>query len=248
MRFADFFDFSDRRVLVTGAAHGLGAAIAAAFARQGAHVVLADCDAPAVADVAARLGPAARWHPYDQADRTAIEHLAAAAEPVDVLINNAGVVWRGPLLETDFTVTRQLIDVDLLGVIELTRLLGRGMVARGHGVVINIGSQLALSGAHGRAVYAAAKAAVSQFTRTAAVEWGPHGVRVNCIAPGRMLTRMTHELLADRAEYVRGLAHIPLGRYGVPDDIAHAALFLASEAAAYITGQTIVVDGGWTLA
>jgi NAD(P)-dependent dehydrogenase (short-subunit alcohol dehydrogenase family) len=97
-------------------------------------------------------------------------------------------------------------------------------------------------------VYAAAKAAVSQFTRTAAVEWGRHGVRVNCIAPGRMLTRMTRALLADPREHAAGLARIPLGRYGVPEDIAPLALFLASPAASYITGQTVVVDGGWLLA
>jgi NAD(P)-dependent dehydrogenase (short-subunit alcohol dehydrogenase family) len=245
--FADLFDFSGRRVLVTGAAHGLGAAIATAFAGQGAHVLLADCDA-AVAETAARLGPAAGWHLYDQADPVSVERLASVAEPVDVLVNNAGVVWRGPLLDTDPAVIRRVIAVDLVGVIELTRLLGRGMLARRGGVVINIGSQLAFSGAEGRAAYAAAKAGVSQFTRTTAVEWAPHGVRVNCIAPGRMLTRMTRDLLADPAEYARGLGRIPLGRYGVPEDVAHAALFLASDAAAYITGQTIVVDGGWLLA
>jgi NAD(P)-dependent dehydrogenase (short-subunit alcohol dehydrogenase family) len=210
-------------------------------------VLLADCDSAAVAQTAGRLAPTARWHAYDQADPDSVERLAVAAEPVDVLVNNAGIVSRAPLLDTDLRVVRRLIDVDLVGVIQLTRLLGRGMVARRRGVVINIGSQLAFSGADGRAAYAAAKAGVSQLTRTAAVEWAPHGVRVNCIAPGRMLTRMTREMLADPAEYARGLAHIPLGRYGVPEDVAHAALFLASEAAAYITGQTIVVDGGWLL-
>lgn len=107
---------------------------------------------------------------------------------------------------------------------------------------------MAFGGADGRGVYAAAKAGISQFTRTAAVEWGRAGVRVNCIAPGRMRMRATEALLSDPVEHASGLERIPLGRYGQPEDVAHAAVFLASDAAGYITGQTIIVDGGWVLA
>jgi NAD(P)-dependent dehydrogenase (short-subunit alcohol dehydrogenase family) len=166
---------------------------------------------------------------------------------VDVLVNNAGIMARASLLETGAELLRDIVAVDLVGVVSLTTLVARGMVERGGGAVVNIGSQMAFCGAEGRGAYAAAKAGVSQFTRTAAVEWGPRGIRVNCIAPGRMLTPMTREMLADPAEHARGLQRIPLRRYGDPADVAHVAVFLASDAAAYITGQTVVVDGGWVI-
>ena len=242
------FDFTGRRVLVTGAASGIGACVAEHFGRHGARLVLGDRDGPALDAAVARLAPAAEGHVYDQGDPASVERLAAAAGAVDVLVNCAGVALRGPILEADAAALQQVIAVDLVGVLDLTRLVGREMVARRSGVVISIGSQLAFSGAEGRGAYAAAKAGISQFTRTAAAEWGRHGVRVNCIAPGRIRTRMTRELLADPREHAAGLQRIPLGRYGEPEDIAPLALFLASPLAGYITGQTIVVDGGWLLA
>lgn len=247
MALHEYSDFSRRRVLVTGAAHGLGAAIAGGFARHGGSLVLADCDGDALRRTAARLGGLAECHEFDQGDLESIQRLAAAIGDIHVLVNNAGVIVRAPLLETERDVLRETIEVDLIGVIVLTQLIARRMVDRGGGVVINVGSQMAFCGAAGRGVYAAAKAAISQFTRTAAVEWGPRGVRVNCIAPGRMLTRATRAMLEDPEEYARGLERIPLRRYGEPEDVANVAVFLASDAAAYITGQTIIVDGGWLL-
>jgi NAD(P)-dependent dehydrogenase (short-subunit alcohol dehydrogenase family) len=247
MRLERFFDLSGRRVLITGAAQGLGVAMATAFAAQGASLVLADQKMEALGEVARAQGSSVECHPYDQADQRSIEALAAAAGAVDVLVNNAGIMARTPLLETGAGLLREIVAVDLVGVVALTTLVARGMVERGGGAVVNIGSQMAFCGAEGRGVYAAAKAGVSQFTRTAAVEWGPRGVRVNCIAPGRMLTPMTREMLADPVEHARGLQRIPLRRYGAPDDVAHVAVFLASDAAAYVTGQTIIVDGGWVL-
>ncbi|MBI1736525.1 MAG: SDR family oxidoreductase [Candidatus Rokubacteria bacterium] len=243
MRLERFFDLSGRRVLITGAAQGLGAAMAAAFAAQGASLVLADRKIDALRAAA----PALECHAYDQSDQRSIEALAAAAGAVDVLVNNAGILARASLLETGGDLLREVVGVDLVGVVALTTLVARGMVDRGRGAVVNIGSQMAFCGAEGRGAYAAAKAGISQFTRTAAVEWGPRGVRVNCIAPGRMLTPMTREVLADPAEYARGLERIPLRRYGDPADVAWVAVFLASDAAGYITGQTVVVDGGWVL-
>jgi NAD(P)-dependent dehydrogenase (short-subunit alcohol dehydrogenase family) len=245
--FERLFDFSGKRALVTGAASGIGEAMARAFVAQGAHVILADRDAQALQKVASDLAASAQSHTFDQADLASIEALAAAAGDVDILVNNAGIVKRGPLLDLDWGDLRQLVDVNLVGPIALTRLAGAAMVRRGSGTIINVGSQMAFNGARHRSVYAATKVAISQFTKTAALEWGPHGIRVNCIAPGRTITALNAALLADPAEYEAGLQRIPLQRYGEPGDIANVALFLASEAAAYITGHTIVVDGGWIL-
>jgi NAD(P)-dependent dehydrogenase (short-subunit alcohol dehydrogenase family) len=185
--------------------------------------------------------------PYDQADQGSIERLAAAAEPIDVLVNNAGVLLSKPLLETTADEIRRLIAVDLMGVLLLTPLVARGMVKRRRGVVVNIGSQTAFTGAVGRGVYASAKAAISQYTRSAAVEWGEHGVRVVCVAPGRAVTRMTEAGITAGTLAGRGLSRVPLGRWGQPDEIAKLVLFVASDAAAYITGETIVADGGYVI-
>jgi len=238
-------DFSGRRVLITGAANGLGAAIAKTFAEQGATLVLADIEETPLRTVAARLG--AEAHVYDQSDPDSVDRLAAAAGAVDVLINDAGVLVAKPLLETSLEEIRRLIDIDFVGVVRLMQAVGRGMVERRRGVVLSMGSQTAFSGGGNRAVYAAAKAAISQLTRAAAVEWGPYGVRVVCLAPGRSLTRMTEQTA--RPDYAgdRGLARVPLGRWGTPEEIAKMVVFLASDAAAYVTGETLIADGGYVI-
>ena len=245
--FQRLFDFSGRRALVTGAANGIGEAIARAYVAQGAQVVLADRDAAALAGVAADLGSGCVAQVFDQADIASIEALAAMAGEIDILVNNAGIALRGPLLDLQWDRLREVVDVNLVGPIALTRLVGAGMVRRGSGNVINISSQMAFTGARNRSVYASTKLAIAQFTKTAALEWGPLGVRVNGIAPGRTVTAINREVFADPVEYQAGLQHIPLQRYGQPDDIANAAVFLASQASGYITGQTLVVDGGWVL-
>jgi len=245
--FESLFDFGGKRALVTGAASGIGEAMARAFVAQGAQVVLADMNAEALQKVADDLGEAARHHLYDQSDLGSVESLAAAAGDIDILVNNAGIAIRGPLLELNWTDLRRLVDVNVVGPFALTRLVGEGMVRRRTGTVINISSQMAFNGARHRSVYSSTKAAIVQFTKTAALEWGQYGIRVNCIAPGRTLTPINAALWADPKEYEAGLQRIPLQRYGHVEDMANTALFLASEAAAYITGHTIVVDGGWIL-
>ena len=245
--FLSLFDFGGRRALVTGAANGIGEAIARAFVSLGAHVVLADRDETSLRRVAADLAGSCDTLVFDQADLSSIEALAEGAGDVDILVNNAGVALRGPLLDLDWDRLRQVVDINLVGPIALTRLIGATMVRRSSGTVINISSQMAYTGARNRSVYASTKIAISQFTKTAALEWGTHGIRVNCIAPGRTVTAINREVFADPIEYEAGLKHIPLNRYGQPHDIANTAVFLASPAADYITGQTIVVDGGWIL-
>jgi len=239
------FDFTGRRILVTGAANGFGEAMADLLHAAGATLVLADVEAEPLAQVAARCG--AEMQVYDQADPASIERLAAAAGEVDTLIGNAGILVAKPLLETSFEEVRRVIDVDLVGALRLMQLVGAGMVARKHGVILLIGSQTAFSGGENRAVYAAAKAAISQLTKSAAVEWGPHGVRVLCLAPGRALTRMSRETVKEGRSGDRGLARVPLGRWGTAQEIAKLAMILVSDAAAYVAGETLVADGGYVV-
>jgi NAD(P)-dependent dehydrogenase (short-subunit alcohol dehydrogenase family) len=238
-------NFSGRRVLITGAGNGFGAAIAERFAEHDATLVLADVEEAPLYAIAGRLG--AQAHPFDQADPASVERLADAVGEIDILINNAGILVAKPLLATSFNEVRRLIDTDLVGVIQLMQLFGRGMVARGRGVILSIGSQTAFSGGENRAVYAAAKAAISQLTRAAAVEWGPHGVRVVCLAPGRALTRMTRQTADPAYAGDRGLKRVPLGRWGTAAEISKLALLLASDAAGYVTGETLIADGGYVI-
>ena len=242
MSFSHDLDFTGRRILVTGASNGFGAAMATLFHAAGARLVLADIEEQPLAEIAARCG--AEAHVFDQADPDSVKRLAEAAGPVDTLINNAGVLVAKPLLETSFEELRRIIDIDLVGALQLMQLVGRGMVER-RGVILSIGSQTAFSGGENRAVYAAAKAAISQVTKSAAVEWGPHGVRVVCLAPGRSLTRMTQQTAMEGQSGDRGLARVPLGRWGTVEEVAKMAMFLVSDAASYFTGATVVADGGY---
>lgn len=243
MSFSHDLDFTGRRILVTGASNGFGAAMATLFHAAGARLVLADIEEQTLAEVAARCG--AEAHVFDQADPVSVKRLAEAAGPVDTLINNAGVLVAKPLLETSFEELRRIIDIDFVGALQLMQLVGRGMVERRRGVILSIGSQTAFSGGENRAVYAAAKAAISQLTKSAAVEWGPHGVRVVCLAPGRSLTRMTQQTAMEGQSGDRGLARVPLGRWGTVEEIAKMAMFLVSDAASYVTGTTVIADGGY---
>jgi NAD(P)-dependent dehydrogenase (short-subunit alcohol dehydrogenase family) len=240
-------DMSDRRVLVTGAAGGLGTAFAHAFRGAGATLLLADKDQAGLDRLAGALGGGADTLVYDQANLASLERLARDAGPVDILINNAGLLLVKPIAETRPEEIRELVLVDLVGPMVLTRLIGPAMAARGSGVIINISSQLAFCGAEGRSVYAAAKAGLAQFTRSAAVELGRQGVRVLAVAPGRLLTPMTTYLQGDEEAYKAGIARVPVGRYGTPEEIAELVLFLASPAAGYIVGETVIADGGYVL-
>lgn len=241
------FNFSGKIACVTGAASGIGRATALLLADLGAVVHVADRNVEALEVFAQERLASLKPVEFDQASIPSIERLAAAVGPVDIFINNAGVLLYEPLLDLRWDDLQRLVAIDLTGAIALTRLFGADMVARKRGAIIHTGSQLSFNGAQFRAVYAATKAGISQFIKTAALEWGPHGVRVNCVAPGRTFTPMNRHLLERPQEHAQAVERIPLGRLGQPEDIANAFAFLASDASAYITGQTLVVDGGWIL-
>jgi NAD(P)-dependent dehydrogenase (short-subunit alcohol dehydrogenase family) len=247
LEFSQLFDFSGRSVCVTGAASGIGRATAGLFADLGATVYIADRAEQALMDMASSRRDVFRPVVFDQADICSIQALSDAIGAVDVLINNAAILLYEPLSELKLDDLSQVITINLTGSIALSRLVGEKMLARKQGVIVHTGSQLVHNGAEFRSVYAATKAGVSQFVKTAALEWGSQGIRVNCVAPGRTLTPINQHLLQDPENYAEALKRIPLGRFGDTRDIANAFAFLASDAAAYITGHTLVVDGGWIL-
>ena len=240
-------DFTGRRVLVTGAAGGLGSRMARGFHAHGGRLVLADRDLERLAPLAEELEGAER-HAFDQADPASVEALARAAEPVDVLLNNAGITHVGLFLEMSREDVERVIATNLTGPILLARAVARGMVERGAGVIVNTASQIAFTGGPERAIYGTAKAGIVQFTRAAATELAPHGVRVAALAPGRTPTPLTEAQLADPDFLAASLARIPAGRLGDAEEMARLALFLASPAADYVVGETLIADGGYILA
>lgn len=241
----ELLSFDGKHVVVTGGAQGIGASISEIFVQQGASVTICDIDLKTAKETAQRIG--ARAVLYDQGSDESITQVVQELGHVDVLVNNAGVLLIKPLEDCDASDIDALLRVDVKGVLLLSILVGRLMIAQGNGVIVNVASQTALCGGEGRAIYAAAKAAVIQFTKTAAVEWGPKGVRVVCVAPGRCRTRMTIETIKSNNGIDRGLDRVPLGRYGEPEDPARMVVFLASEAASYVTGETVLVDGGYVI-
>lgn len=252
-------DLDGKVALVTGAAEGIGRAIALALAANGASVIINDLAGrgdQAVEEVR-RLGRRSLFLAADVSRRDEVEAMVSAAErdfgAIDILVNNAGVNTPGPLRrnihEYDEAEWRRILAVDLDGLFYCCRAVSPRMVARQTGVVINISSVIGLVPFRLQSAFAAAKAAVIHFSRSIALELAPFGIRVNAIAPGSVLTRATHALFynpekKDLAESL--LSHVPLGRPGNPEEVANAALFLASPDSSYITGTVLTVDGGWT--
>jgi NAD(P)-dependent dehydrogenase (short-subunit alcohol dehydrogenase family) len=243
---ANDLDFTGRRVLVTGAASGIGAAMARTFHAHGATMILADRDVVGLEKIQQEL-PASQGVAFDQADLASIQALASAAGPVDVLLNNAGVLWSGPFAEMPMAEMDRVVTVNFLGPMRVAHAIGVSMLERGTGVVVNTSSQLAFHGSAERAVYASTKAGIAQFTKSIAAEWAPRGVRVVAIAPGRTLTNINSYLLDDEEKRAQALEGIPVGRLAEASEMARLALLLASDVLGYVVGETVISDGGYVL-
>ena len=243
------FDLSAQTALVTGASGGIGGAIARALHTQGAQVMVAGTRRKALDTLAAELGERAHVGLADLSDPVAADRLVKDAETamgrVDILVNNAGVTHDALALRMDDEAWLAVIEVNLTSVFRLTRAVLRGMVRRRYGRVIGVSSVVAVTGNAGQANYAAAKAAMIGMSKSIAAEIAGRGITVNCIAPGAIATAMTDRLTAEQR--ARLLGAIPAGRFGVPDEVAAAAVFLASAEGAYVTGQTLHVNGGMAM-
>jgi 3-oxoacyl-[acyl-carrier protein] reductase len=238
------FDLTGRTALITGAGSGIGAAIATALHGAGAAVVLSGRNAANLDAVASGLARA-RTTTADLAQPGAADALMTQAGRVDILVNNAGLTRDGLAVRMGDDAWAEVLAVDLTAPFALARAAARGMMKARWGRIINITSVVAKTGNAGQANYCAAKAGVEGWSRALAAELAPRGVTVNCIAPGFIVTAMTEALGEGQREALA--ARIPAGRLGAPEDIAGAAVFLASDAASYITGHTLHVNGGMAM-
>ncbi len=245
------FDLSGRTSLITGGSKGLGKAMARAFAEAGADVFICSRSESELRAAAAEIGEGlssrVEWMVTDMADQGQAEQLGAAAVSrlgrVDILVNNAGSNVPQSIEDITDEAWDRIIELNLSNAMRLTRQLTPGMKARKWGRIIHISSVLGLGGKPGRSVYCATKAGLIGMTRASALDLGAYGITVNCIAPGPFLTDLPGRILTDvqKQEFSDRTA---LGRWGRPDEMAGPALLLASEAGSYITGSTLLVDGG----
>lgn len=251
MGILDLFSLKGKNALVTGSGQGLGSGMAIAFAQAGANVTLHNYDKvhdDVIAEIE-KTGVKYITRSGDVCDKKVafglVDDTISEFGSIDILVNNAGTIRRAPAAEHSEEFWKTVIDTNLNSVWYLSQYAGRKMLAQGHGKIINTCSLLSFQGGINVPGYTAAKGAVAQLTKALANEWATKGVNVNGIAPGYMATDNTKALRADKERSEAILTRIPAGRWGLPSDLAGAAVFLASAASDYVTGHVLVVDGGW---
>jgi len=243
-----------RRALVTGTSAGLGRAIAVALAREGYDLALTELDTamlketlaePAIANRKAM--PVALDLRSQDSIKSAFEKATRELGPIDLLVNNAGRALLKPVVDVTDAEWDDVIDTNLKGAFFLSQLFGRACIAaKRPGVIVSMASTHGMTGLPGRSVYGISKAGLIQMTRMLAIEWAPHGIRVNAIAPTTVMTESRQQMLADPDKRATALARIPSGKFATPEEIAAAVVYLASDGAGSVTGVTLPVDGGLT--
>ena len=249
----NFFSVEGQTVLVTGSSRGIGRALAEGFAVAGARVIINGRHRETVKKAASQF----RSLKYPVIESvfdvsqpesavTAIREIEQKVKSIDILINNAGIQRRSPLAEMEIDSWREVIETNLNSVFYVSQLVARGMIQRKQGKIINISSLVSFSARPTIANYGAAKAGLNALTKSMATEWGPFNIQTNAIAPGYILTDLNKPLVEDPEfdAWVKG--KVPMARWGKPEELIGAAIYLASDASSYVNGHVLIVDGGWT--
>lgn len=248
----NLFDLTGKTALITGGTHGLGMAMAVGLAKAGAHLIINGHSENKLTEAVNNYksqGYSASGYLFDVTDeaavKAAVEKIEQEVGAIDILVNNAGIIQRTPILEMEVADFRKVIDVDLVGPFIVSKHVGKGMVARQSGKIINICSMMSELGRNTVTAYAAAKGGLKMLTKNMATEWAKYNIQVNGIGPGYFATSQTAPIRVDGHPFNDFiLSRTPAGRWGDPSDLEGAAIFLASKASDFVNGQIIYVDGG----
>lgn len=245
-------DLSDKVALVTGGGNGIGRACAMAFARSGARVAIVDISEKALNEIKQEIeseGGTCQTYTCDITSKANIDQMVEDVmqwqNKIDILVNSAGINIQQPAKEVTEEAWDKIMAVNTKGLFFCCQAVGKKMIPQKQGKIINISSTMSLVGFFRRAAYCASKGAVSQLTKVLAVEWAPHNININCVAPTFIKTPFTEPMFKEQAFYEEVVSRIPMGRVGDTEDVVGAVLFLASDASNFATGGTLLVDGGW---